>query len=53
MPADRILFGSDYPHPEALAEPLDYLREFAGFSDSDIKKIFHGNLKGLLEGVRN
>jgi predicted TIM-barrel fold metal-dependent hydrolase len=22
---DRVLFGSDYPHPEGMAEPLDYL----------------------------
>ncbi len=25
--ADRVLFGSDWPHIEALPEPLDYLRE--------------------------
>ena len=53
LPADRILFGSDYPHPEGLAEPLDYLKEFANFSEGDVRKIFHGNLKGLLDGVRN
>ena len=53
MPAERILFGSDFPHPEGLAEPLDYLKEFADFSADDIKRIFHGNLKGLLEGVRD
>lgn len=53
MPVERILFGSDFPHPEGLAEPLDYIKEFAGFKDEDIKKIFHSNLKGLLEGVRN
>ena len=23
--ADRVLFGSDYPHPEGMAEPLEYL----------------------------
>jgi predicted TIM-barrel fold metal-dependent hydrolase len=53
MPVERILFGSDYPHPEGLAEPLDYLKEFASFDADDIKKIFHSNLKGLLEGARN
>ena len=25
MGADHILFGSDYPHPEGLAEPCSYL----------------------------
>ena len=53
MPAERILFGSDFPHPEGLAEPLDYLKKFEGFPESDIKRIFHGNLEGLLEGVRD
>ena len=53
MPAERILFGSDFPHPEGLAEPLDYLKEFEGFAAGDIERIFHGNLKGLLEGGRD
>ena len=25
--ADRVLFGSDYPHPEGLAEPLSFVDE--------------------------
>ena len=33
--------------------PLDYLKEFTDFSEGDIKRIFHGNLKGLLEGARD
>ena len=53
LPVERILFGSDFPHPEGLAEPLNYLEEFQGFSAADIEKIFHSNLKGLLEGARD
>ena len=53
LPANRILFGSDFPHPEGLAEPLDYLKEFGNYSDEDIKKVFHGNMKGLLAGLRD
>jgi len=53
MPANRILFGSDFPHPEGLAEPLDYVKEFPTYSDEEIKRVFHSNLKGLLEGVRD
>jgi predicted TIM-barrel fold metal-dependent hydrolase len=52
-PGERILFGNDFPHPEGLADPLDYIREFDGFSDAAIKRIFHSNMKGLLEGVRD
>ncbi|MDB5423256.1 MAG: amidohydrolase [Phenylobacterium sp.] len=53
LPSNRILFGSDYPHPEGLAEPLDYLKEFSKFDAAEIELIFSKNLKGLLEGVRN
>ena len=53
IPAERILFGSDYPHPEGLAEPLDYLKDFKNYSADDVQKIFSSNLKGLLEGARN
>lgn len=53
IPAERILFGSDYPHPEGLAEPLAYVQEFRSFDAVAMKKIFHSNLKGLLEGKRD
>ena len=53
IPAERILFGSDYPHPEGLAEPLAYLKDFKNYSADDVRKIFSSNLKGLLEGARN
>lgn len=53
IPVERILFGSDYPHPEGLAEPLDYVKEYKNFNEDDVKKIFHSNMKGLLEGARN
>jgi predicted TIM-barrel fold metal-dependent hydrolase len=25
--SDRVTFGSDYPHPEGLAEPADFVGE--------------------------
>jgi len=53
LPAERILFGSDYPHPEGMAEPLDYIQEFKDFKEDDLERIFSSNMKGLLEGVRN
>ena len=30
MGADRVIFGSDWPHIEALPEPIDYVRELEG-----------------------
>lgn len=53
MPVNRILFGSDYPHPEGTAHPLDFLSEMTSFSMSDKERIMSLNLKGLLEGKRD
>ena len=51
MGTDHILFGSDYPHPEGLAEPCSYLDHLpAGLSDDDTAAIMGGNL-GRLMGV--
>ena len=32
---EHVLFGSDYPHPEGLAEPLDYLDYLAEYPSLD------------------
>jgi predicted TIM-barrel fold metal-dependent hydrolase len=53
LPVERMLFGSDFPHPEGLAEPLQYLEEFTDYNDSEVEKVFCTNLKGLLEGKRD
>ncbi|MCR9096449.1 MAG: amidohydrolase [bacterium] len=45
---ERILFGSDYPHPEGLPAPLDYLREVEPFDDADRERIMSTNLQTLL-----
>jgi predicted TIM-barrel fold metal-dependent hydrolase len=47
MGADRVLFGSDWPHIEALPEPLDYLREVKDFDAADRKKILFDNVTEL------
>jgi len=49
--ADHILFGSDYPHPEGLAEPCSYVDHLPpGLARDDVAKIMGGNL-GRLMGV--
>jgi predicted TIM-barrel fold metal-dependent hydrolase len=48
--ADRVLFGSDFPHPEGLADPLAFVDELKGLPDNDIAKVMGGNL-GKLVGV--
>jgi predicted TIM-barrel fold metal-dependent hydrolase len=46
--ADHILFGSDYPHPEGLAEPLSFVGELAGLSHDDVELIMGRNLERLM-----
>jgi predicted TIM-barrel fold metal-dependent hydrolase len=49
MGVDHILFGSDYPHPEGLADPLSYLDHLpAPLSDDDVRKIMGENLASLM-----
>jgi predicted TIM-barrel fold metal-dependent hydrolase len=45
---DRVLFGSDYPHPEGLEDPASYVQELAGLPDESVRKIMGGNLARLL-----
>jgi predicted TIM-barrel fold metal-dependent hydrolase len=45
---ERVLFGSDFPHPEGLARPLDFLPELDGFSEAEKKRVMSENLRELL-----
>ena len=50
MTPDRLLFGSDYPHPEGLADPISFADDLPeSLSDEDVAKIMGGNLKELLK----
>jgi predicted TIM-barrel fold metal-dependent hydrolase len=44
----QVLFGSDYPHPEGLAEPADFVDGLAGLDDADIRLIMRDNTRALL-----
>jgi predicted TIM-barrel fold metal-dependent hydrolase len=44
----RILFGSDWPHGEGLAEPLHFTKELGGFDDASVRKIMRDNALDLL-----
>jgi hypothetical protein len=47
-----MLFGSDWPHPEGLQLPLDYINEVKNFTLAEQEQFMSSNLKGLLEGKR-
>jgi predicted TIM-barrel fold metal-dependent hydrolase len=46
--ADRVCFGSDYPHPEGLADPLGWRDELLGVPAPDVDRIMSTNMFGLL-----
>ena len=47
--SEHVLFGSDYPHPEGLADPASYVDELSGLPEESIRKIMGGNLAALMK----
>ena len=45
---DRVLFGSDFPHPEGLADPVSYVKQLDGVPEPVVRKIMGGNLARLM-----
>jgi predicted TIM-barrel fold metal-dependent hydrolase len=45
---DHVLFGSDFPHPEGIADPITYVDDLAGFTPEDVEKVMGGNLMRLM-----
>jgi predicted TIM-barrel fold metal-dependent hydrolase len=45
---ERILFGSDWPHGEGVAQPLDFEKELGAFDDAQVRRIMHDNAVELL-----
>ena len=45
---NRILFGSDWPHGEGLAEPKQFQDELDGFDDQAIRRVMRDNCLELL-----
>jgi len=41
--ANRMIFGSDYPHAEGLADPLSFVNDLPGFSDDEIRLVMREN----------
>jgi predicted TIM-barrel fold metal-dependent hydrolase len=47
---ERILFGSDWPHGEGVAHPLDFAKELSAFGEADVRRIMRENVLELLGG---
>jgi predicted TIM-barrel fold metal-dependent hydrolase len=47
MGADRVIFGSDWPHIEGMPRPLDYVAELKTFDDATRQRILRDNAREL------
>ncbi len=47
MGADRVIFGSDWPHIEGMPRPLDYVAELADFDEAAQLRILRDNAREL------
>jgi len=45
---ERVVFGSDFPHPEGLGDPVTYVKYLDSLPEEDIKRIMGGNLAEAL-----
>ncbi len=45
---DNVLFGSDFPHPEGMADPLSFVDDLDGLTPEDTAKVMGGNLARLM-----
>jgi predicted TIM-barrel fold metal-dependent hydrolase len=46
--ADHVIFGSDYPHIEGLADPVSWADEVSGLDEVTLRKVMGGNMMDLL-----
>jgi predicted TIM-barrel fold metal-dependent hydrolase len=45
---EHVLFGSDFPHAEGLADPLAFVNDLPGFSNEEIRKVMLDNAQVLI-----
>ncbi len=41
--ADHVLFGSDFPHAEGLAEPTEFVNDLAGYTPEETRLVMREN----------
>ncbi len=46
---DNVVFGSDYPHPEGMVDPISFVDELDGLDHESVAKVMGGNLGRLLD----
>ena len=46
---DRVIFDSDWPHPEGLAEPTNLIDDLQGLVEEGQRKVMGGNIVDLFK----
>ena len=41
--ATQMIFGSDYPHAEGLADPKSFVDDLPGFSEDEVRLVMRDN----------
>ncbi len=47
--ADNVVFGSDYPHPEGMYNPVSFVDQLESLDSEDVRKIMGGNMSRLMK----
>jgi predicted TIM-barrel fold metal-dependent hydrolase len=50
--AERVIFGSDFPHAEGLADPKTFVNDLPGFSEQEVRLIMRENALALAQPPR-
>ena len=50
MPAERLLFGSDWPHVEGVVEPIDFFESIRSVDPALQRRIMRENIREIIEG---
>ena len=46
---DNVIFGSDYPHVEGMADPISFVDQLDGLPDDQVRKVMGGNMAALMK----
>jgi predicted TIM-barrel fold metal-dependent hydrolase len=46
--SEHVLFGSDYPHPEGMVDPISFVDELTGLDDQAVRNVMGANLSRLM-----
>ena len=46
--ADKVIFGSDYPHVEGMSDPISFVDQLDGLPDDQVRQVMGANMMDLM-----